>query len=165
MASDSARSSAGYRTWGTSRAVRLPEFDYHCDATIHLTLCAAGGRPFQCPDLARLVCESVEFRCRKFEYRLFGYCLMPDHLHGLLSPGTSGIPIERWLQRFKSFTGHEYVRRGGVAPLWQRSAYDHVCRREETAESVLAYIVEKPVRAGLVERWQDWSWTKVFIEV
>jgi REP element-mobilizing transposase RayT len=154
-----------FATWGRSRAVRHPDFDYASDAVIHLTLCATDGTPFTDPRVARLVCESVEFRCNKHGYRLLGYCLMPDHLHVLLSPADSGIGIGVWLQRFKSYTGHEYARLGGQPPLWQRSAFDHICRQEETAEKLLTYIVNNPVRAGLVERWQDWPWTKVFIEM
>ncbi|MBU0617553.1 MAG: transposase [Planctomycetes bacterium] len=155
----------GLATWGRSRAVRHPDFDYASDADIHLTLCATIGTPFTDSRLAGSVCESVEFRCDKHGYRLFGHCLMPDHLHVLLSPADSGISMDVWLQRFKSYTGHEYAKLGGQPPLWQRSAFDHVCRNGETAEEVLIYIVNNPVRAGLVERWQDWPWTKVFIEI
>ncbi len=32
-------------------------------------------------------------------------------------------------------------------------------------KKLLIYIVDNPVRPGLVERWQDWPWTKVFIEI
>jgi hypothetical protein len=81
------------------------------------------------------------------------------------SPADSGISIDVCLQRFKSYTGHAYAKLGGHPPLWQRSAFDHVCRHGETAEKVLTYIVNNPVRARLVERWQDWPWTKVFIEI
>ena len=49
--------------------------------------------------------------------------------------------------------------------MWQESGCDHVCRTEETAEKVLTYIVNNPVRAGLVERWEDWLWTRVFIKL
>lgn len=96
---------------------------------------------------------------------LFSYCLMPDHLHVLLSPADSGTPIERWLDSFKSFTTHQYMKLGHRPPLWQKSANDHVCRRHESATNVAMYIANNPVRAGLVERWDDWRWTKVFVEI
>ena len=112
-----------------------------------------------------MICENVDFYTRKMSYELYGYCLMPDHLHVLLSPRESGTPVSKWLNAFKSYTGHEYVKIGYSAPLWQRSAYDHVCRKAETAEAVLTYIVNNSVRAGLVERWMDWPWTKVLIDI
>lgn len=153
------------RTYGRSRAPRLPDCDYAGEETVHLTICAAGGRAFGLPRVAAAVADSVEYYARRFGYRLYGYTLMPDHVHVLLSPDASGVPIPKWLQAFKSYGGHQYVRLGYPAPLWQRSARDRVCRRNETAQHVLVYIVNNPVRAGLVERWQDWPWTKVFIEL
>lgn len=150
-------------TYGRSHAVRLPDYDYAGDANIHVTLCAATGTPFRDAPTAKLVRDSVEFCSRKLGYTLHGYCLMPDHLHVLLSPGDSGVALGKWLQDFKSYTTSRHRRTKGAARLWQESAHDHVCRDGETAEKVLAYTVDNPVRAGLVERWQDWPGTKVFI--
>ncbi len=152
-------------TYGGSRAVRLDDCDYAADVDIHVTLCADCGRPFEHAGNAQLVCENVEYYCTKLRYRLYGYCLMPDHLHVLLSPADSRVPVSRWLREFKSFTTNRYMKTAGRAVLWQRSAHDHICRKAETAETVLRYIVENPVRAGLVARWQDWLWTKVLIEL
>ena len=151
-------------TYGRSRAVRLADYDYAGDADIHLTICAEDKTQPTEPAIARIICESVEFCSKKLRYRLYGYTLMPDHLHVLCSPADSKVPLQNWLRDFKSFTTSQHMKRCGTA-LWQRSANDHICRTAETAEVVLAYIVNNPVRAGLVERWRDWPWTKVFIEM
>jgi REP element-mobilizing transposase RayT len=163
--SSASRRPSRYRTWGRGRALRWDQYDYKSDAVVHLTVCAASGTPFGSAELAHLVMQAVEFRCRKHAYTLYGFCLMPDHLHVLLSPADSGIPVETWLQRFKSYTAHEFTRLGGRPPLWQRSANDHVCREIETAQTVLEYIVNNPVRLGLVRGWREWRWTKVFIDL
>ncbi len=115
--------------------------------------------------MGRLICDNIEHYSNELGFRLFGYCLMPDHLHVLLSPSRSGKSMDVWLQRFKSFTTNRYVKTGGRPPLWQRSAYDHVCRKGEAAEVVLRYIVENPIRKGLVETWPAWPWARVFIEL
>ncbi len=153
------------RTYGRGRAVRLADCDYVGDIDIHVTICADRGEPFRDEQFAAAICENVEFYCRKLSDRLYGYTLMSDHLHVLLSPADSERPLSCWLNVFKSFTTHEYMKGAGKPPLWQSSGNDHVCRTAETAEAVLRYIVENPVRAGLVERWQDWPWTKVFIDI
>jgi REP element-mobilizing transposase RayT len=153
------------KTWGRSRAVRWDKYDYASDANVHLTICANHGEPFHDRALAQVVCHSVEFYCRKLGYHLFGYCLMPDHLHVLLSPADSGTAIGQWLRAFKSYTSRMHANAGGEAPLWQRSAHDHVCREDETAETVLRYMAENPVRRGLVEDWRKWPWTRVFVEL
>jgi REP element-mobilizing transposase RayT len=90
---------------------------------------------------------------------------MPDHPHTLLSPADSETPLGKWLFAFKNYTGRIFANAGGTPPLWQRSAYDHVCRSDETPETVLAYIVDNPVRAGLVDGWREWPWTRIFIEL
>jgi len=150
-------------TYGRTHAVRLPDFDYASPVDIHVTLCARRGMPFADAPIAAMVCENVEFYCHRLTYRLYGYCLMPDHLHVLLSPAASGQPLGAWLRDFKSYTTRRDASLAGDHRLWQESAYDHVCRTDETAEVVLRYIVENPIRAGFVGRWQDWRWTKVFV--
>jgi len=150
-------------TYGRSRAVRHPYCDYAGAVDVHVTISAFRGKPFQNAALAAMVCQDVELYACKLRFRLYGYCVMPDHLHVLLSPADSGVPLARWLREFKSHTTREYQKFGQGSELWQRSAHDHVCREGETAENVLAYIVDNPVRAGLVGCWRDWTWTKVLI--
>jgi REP element-mobilizing transposase RayT len=150
-------------TYGRSHAVRLPDYDYKAGATIHVTIVAETGRRLA-PALAKAICDSIETSCRLSGFRLYGYCLMPDHVHVLLDP-QAATPLGDWLRRFKSFTT-KLARDAGVPnPLWQRSAHDHVCREGETAEVVLRYIAENPVRAGLVARWEDWPWTRLCITI
>ncbi len=153
------------RTYGKARAVRLEGCNYSGDEVVHLTICAKMGNPFGDERAAEVVTRSVEFYADRFDYELYGYCLMPDHLHVLISPANTGVPIWKWLQAFKSYTAKEATRILGTRMGWQRSAYDHVCRKTETAESVLRYLANNPVRAGFVECWTDWRWTKVFIEI
>ncbi|MCK4342813.1 MAG: transposase [Phycisphaerae bacterium] len=124
-------------TYGQSHAVRLPDFDYSGDADIHLTICAEEGAPFRDDGLAAIVCENVEFYSRKLGYRLYGFTLMPDHLHVLFSPADSGRPLKDWLRDFKSFTTNRFQKQTGKRRLWQESGHDHVCRTAETAEKVL----------------------------
>ena len=163
MATDTPESR--FRTWGRSRAVRCDAYDYRSAAVVHVVICAAPSASLTADRLPALIAEAIEFRCTKHNYRLFGYCIMPDHVHVLFSPADSSAGVETWLQRFKSYTAHEFVRRGGSPPLWQRSAYDHVCSDGETAETILAYIANNPVRKGLVDRWQVWPWTRTFIQI
>lgn len=152
-----------FRTYGKSRAVRLPDHDYAADVPTHITLCAK-GEVFRDDAFARIVCASVERCSQNLGFRLFAYCLMPDHLHVLLSPGKSGTPIETWLLRFKSFTTNVYMKLGHTPPVWQRSGRDHVCRATETAETVARYVANNPIRAGFVTKWDDWPYTRVFVD-
>lgn len=153
------------QTYGRSRAVRWDRYNYQDPAVIHLTICANQGEPFNDQRLAQVVCDSVEKACELLRYQLFGFCLMPDHLHVVLSPADSGTALSRWLNSFKSFTTNQYHRICGLPMPWQPSANDHVCRDGETAETVMRYVANNPVRRGLVEDWRDWPWTRVFVDI
>lgn len=153
------------RTYQGSRSVRWDRCDYAGDVDVHLTLAADRDKPFADDRVAQMICQNIQFYCDRLAYRLYGYCLMPDHLHVLLSPAESGVETAKWLDSFKSYTTHQWMKLGHKPPLWQRSAHDHVCRDGETVEGVLRYIVENPVRAGLVQQWKDWPWTRAFVEI
>ena len=74
----------------------MTDCDYAGNIDIHVTICADRDEPFTDRTLAAMVCENVEFYCRKLDYRLYGYTLMPDHLHVLFSPAQSGKPLSTW---------------------------------------------------------------------
>jgi REP element-mobilizing transposase RayT len=114
------------RTWGRGRAVRLDSDLYAMDLAIHLTICALAGRPFGDHSLATMTCTAIERTCTNLRYSLFAYCLMPDHLHVLLSPDESEVPIADFLRRFKSYTTRQYQKATGITRLWQYSARDSI---------------------------------------
>jgi len=43
--------------------------------------------------------------------------------------------------------------------FWQHESYDHVIRNQSEWERVVNYVVNNPVKAGLVADWQDWKWS------
>jgi len=84
---------------------------------------------------------------------------MPDHLHILFSPGPIGWTLSRGLRAFKRFTARkswDYGFRGG---LWQKSWFDHVVRKSEELIAICEYILNNPVRWGLVEKAEDWHYS------
>ena len=84
------------------------------------------------------------------------YCLMPTHLHLLMSAGI--ISVVRWVALFKQTTEH-LATQNGIKRLWQRSFYDHYLRPSENEAATIGYIRLNPVRAGLVTHPDDWPWT------
>jgi REP element-mobilizing transposase RayT len=88
----------------------------------------------------------------------YAHCLMPDHLHLLVAPRQHNL-IDL-LNQWKSFTANLLKKKGVERSCWQRSFYDHALRKEEDIQQVAEYIVNNPVRAGLVKEWRDYpfSW-------
>ncbi|MGB6874367.1 MAG: transposase [Dehalococcoidia bacterium] len=96
--------------------------------------------------------------CKENSIPLYAYCVMPDHVHLLVSASeTKGI-IE-FVRETKSLSTRLAWQHGYKGPIWQRSFYDHFLRRDEDCMLVAKYIVGNPVRKGIVEHWQDYPFS------
>jgi hypothetical protein len=75
---------------------------------------------------------------------------MPDHLH-VLTIGTSDeFNARQHADVFRRQSAY-YFRQARHGRLWQEGYYDRVLRLEETTPTVVRYIIENPVRAGLCD--------------
>lgn len=139
-----------YKTWGRSRSVRLPGFDYHEHAAYHVTICAKKGtEPFTDERLAAMGCETVRRVCDQCDAYVGAYCLMPDHLHLLISPDQGGMALGDIVGRIKGATTNRSWRLGWNGTLWQARFHDHIVRRNESVAATARYIFENPARKGL----------------
>ena len=109
------------------------------------------------PDLADAIVESIEFQCTKTNSDLLLYCVMPDHLHLVIAIGEGG-DLVAIVRDFKSYTTTFWRKRSGQSVLWQDSFYDHGVRKSERMDDLVAYVVENPVKAGIVQDWRDYQW-------
>jgi putative transposase len=89
---------------------------------------------------------------------VFTYCLLPDHLHFLISPQHDGISVLDFVDRFKGRTTNRSWRLGWRGKLWQPRSYDHVVRAGEDLSAIAPYILNTPVRKGLVSSAEEWTW-------
>ena len=114
----------------------------------------------------------------KCPFDLWGYVLMPEHVHLLILPH-DGItissilakvkePVTRRAIRWVEKNAPEFLRRmedrrpGGriTRRFWQRGGgYDRNMRSTRDIHEKLKYIHENPVRRGLVDRPEDYSWS------
>ncbi|MBK6793980.1 MAG: transposase [Anaerolineales bacterium] len=106
-------------------------------------------------------------------YNLHSYCLMPNHCHLLINQqdiqepplpidGKHYTSLSHVMRLLKGRTGYTCTKLlGRKGAFWQHESYDHVVRDDREFTRILDYIVNNPVKAGLVEKWQDWSYTYV----
>ena len=90
----------------------------------------------------------------KFDCELTAWCLMPDHLHVLLFGRSPEADTWKAIVDFKQQTGY-WLKTNRPGIVWQRDFYDHVIRSDESLERHARYILENPMRAGLVVDWTD----------
>ena len=118
------------RTWGQSHSVRLADFDYREHVPYHVTVgTPRGTTPFTNCRLAPMVCKSLWRLCDEYRAYLGAYCLIPDHLHILLSPDRSGMTLGDIVGRIQGTTTNESWKLGWKGPLWQKRFYDHIVRK------------------------------------
>jgi putative transposase len=128
---------------------RIAGFDYVGLHAYFLTICVEKRRRvFADADRARWAITKLLQIAAANDMSIPAYCVMPDHLHGLVEGTNDGSDFKRFAANFKQRTGFEY-RRLSRNQLWQHGYYDHVLRDEESSLSVAAYILQNPVRAGL----------------
>ena len=88
------------------------------------------------------------------------FVIMPDHLHLFVrfSQANTGEALGGWIKSLKNSVSKELKGIGVPAPHWQKGFFDHVLRSTESYSEKWRYMVENPVRAGLVVNWTDWPW-------
>jgi REP element-mobilizing transposase RayT len=147
---------------------RLPEAPYtYSDREFFFTLCARHlGTPFTDERLARHIIEALLWQRQQHHWRLFAYCLMPDHLHFIAQlPEESDAEPNNILNQvgaFKSFTTTQcWWKHGGQDQLWQRSSYDRVIRYNDSVEHAVNYLLANPGRKGLIHPGEPYPYATI----
>lgn len=120
-------------------------------------------------EIAHIITYNI-FMLHTKRYNLICHCIMPNHLHLLID--TTGFqsvsktnkngksrnyPLADTLRLLKGRTARYaniVLRKQGA--FWQHESYDHYIRDENELNRTITYIMLNPVKAGLVEKWQDW---------
>ncbi|NPV93448.1 MAG: transposase [Firmicutes bacterium] len=95
----------------------------------------------------------------RYPVKIFAYCLMPNHFHLVLQP-THGDDLSKWMQwlmtsHIRRYHGHY----GTCGHVWQGRYKSFVIQNDSHFLTVLRYVENNPVRAGLVTAAKDWAWS------
>jgi putative transposase len=114
------------------------------------------------PNRARDIVMETCLRGYGHRFELHALVVMPDHVHLALTPrwderGTFSIP--EIMQEIKSVSAHRISKETGhVGRVWQEESFDRALRREEDLVAKIQYMVNNPVRAGLVSTPAEYRW-------
>ena len=114
--------------------------------------------------VADLVAEALHYRDAK-QYRLDTFSIMPNHVHAVFAPLMKGaVPqslssIMHSLKRNTAKRANELLGRSGTS--WEHETFDHYIRNQGERKRIVRYVLENPVKAGLVRTWQEWPWNYV----
>ena len=130
--------------------------------------------------VAEQIVESLHYRDGKV-YRLDAYCIMANHVHIVFAP----LPIESSetdtvdaqdntaqtnslcyntlssiMQSLKGYTARKancLLECSGA--FWHHESYDHAVRNASEWRRIITYVLNNPVKAGLVDEWEKWRWS------
>lgn len=136
--------------WGLTR--------YHHTGQSHfVTFCCYHRHSLFTSDANRRVFESALERVRRsFRLRVYGYVVMPEHIHLLVSEPERDTLADA-LKSLKQGVARRLI--GDADHFWQKRYYDFNVRNHAQFVEKLHYIHWNPVKKGLCERPEDWPWS------
>jgi putative transposase len=135
-------------------SARLERFQH--EGGLHfLTFSCHGRLPYLASESAcELFERSLEATRRRYVLFVFGYVVMPEHVHLLVSEPRRGM-LDRAIQALKTSVAKQSSQR----PFWLARYYDFNVRSEAKRIEKLRYIHRNPVARGLVNRPEEWKWS------
>jgi REP element-mobilizing transposase RayT len=114
-------------------------------------------------DVAAIVKEAMHHRDGQ-EYDLYAFCVMPNHVHAVFEPlekeGLTEPSLNKIMQSLKRHTARKAnMVLGREGPFWQDESYDHAVRNSAGFLRIIHYVLDNPVKARLVSKWEDWPWS------
>jgi putative transposase len=129
-------------------------------AIIFLTVCTENRKPWLASPEHHSLLRSIWTEATGW---LTGrYVLMPEHLHLFAAPGTMDLPLENWVRFWKS---QFRKRNSNKTCRFQTDHWDTRLRRTESYDEKWDYVVNNPVRRGLVQHSEDWPYQGMIYEL
>jgi putative transposase len=97
-------------------------------------------------------------RCRKASVGVWAYCLMPNHVHLVLTPATSEGLARAIGETHRQYTGFINARARWTGHLFQ-GRFSSVALDNAHLVAAARYVALNPVRARLVACAEDWAWS------
>lgn len=99
----------------------------------------------------------------KVPMRILAFCLMPNHFHLVLWPETVEA-LSAYMHRLMNLHVHSYRHHYGTVGhghIWQSRFKNFPIQHDLHLLRVLRYVEANALRASLVRRAEDWSWSSL----
>ena len=154
------------------KPIRIADYDYSTPGAYFITVCTANREKIFWSDRRGELCSPanvplsdigmiVDNEIKKLNsvydaVRVDKYCIMPDHIHLIISIDTdesgrtrrgelrspvSAPTISRVIKQFKGAITKQVGK-----PIWQKSFYDHGIRNQQDYNEIWQYIENNPLK-------------------
>ena len=117
-------------------------------------------------------------------YHLIAYTIMPNHVHLVIQLNEKAVekifeknragvgrkqknyPLAKVMQLLKGATAKKCNEAlGRTGSFWHHESYDHFVRDEKELYRIIEYVLNNPVKAGLVKVWKEWEFSYSNLEM
>ncbi len=133
---------------------------------------------FQTDEIKTITCKALDEARNSGRFALYAYVIMPDHLHVICDSARSSSDTLRFINGIIGRRVIDYLKQRGYESSLQKlkretkkrdyrySLWDHhpnarLLLTEKMLMERVHYTHQNPVRAGLVERAEDYRWSSV----
>lgn len=126
--------------------------------TYFLTFNVRDKKPFLLKnDAANIVAETFKWVETQSETLLHAYVIMPEHVHLVITLIENG-DLAGTIRKIKSYTGNKLSVLFNHSPFWQDGYYDHAIKCEDDFKKCIEYIINNPIKRGLVLKAEEYKW-------
>ena len=126
---------------------RLPHWSL--DGSTYFVTFRAVGKGLSA-DERQVVLSHIRSGHDKF-YDLAATAVMPDHVHLILKP-RGRFNLSQIMKGIKGVSAHRVnALRGAAGSIWQEKSWDRILRNVEELEEKLQYMIDNPIKTGLVK--------------
>jgi putative transposase len=118
------------------------------------------ARVFFSDDDYALYRDLLAASCRAAGVEVWAWCLMPNHVHLILTPSDEDGLRRALAPLHRRYAGIIHQRRRRTGHFWQ-GRFGAVVMDEDHLAAAFRYVSLNPVRARLALRAQDWKWSSV----
>lgn len=104
--------------------------------------------------------DTLAGQCRDNGVGIWGWCLMPNHVHLILTPSDEDGLRRALSQVHRRHAGRIHARERRTGHFWQ-GRFGCVAMDEAHLVAAMAYVALNPVRAELAGRAEDWRWSSI----
>lgn len=121
-------------------------------------------RTFFCDDDYRAYLDLMCEWCDKHEVRIWGYCLMPNHVHLIVVPPTANALCRAIGEAHRRYTRRVNFRKAWRGHLWQ-GRFSSFPVDSGHLLAAARYVERNPVKAKLVKSASAWPWSSAATHV
>lgn len=112
--------------------------------------------------------EDVDFKAylkrlmkykRKFDFKLYGFCLMPNHVHlvgQIRIPKNLSKIMQAVTRSHTAYFNNKYLK---VGHLWQGRFKNKIIAKDQYMVDCINYVELNPIRAGIVDILSEYQWS------